>query len=267
MIPITAESPEIRNLQLEKIVVYLLRNGWRKLSHPNSSLTVFEGFADDSGNPIQLVLPTSLEFWDSLMLIAKAINLLAAIEECQPRSILEKIDLQDNIADFNHAKEIIKSSEPESLQSYLPYLQKPEANTHNRLSADYVSEERWYEGLAQLQASLDYYRQTDNLERRADVLNQIARVQLLLGNWDKARMLYRDALRLYTHLGKKEGIANCHLALGRIMLHLNYTEDAQKELENASVLFDECGLSQRQAEAQEVLQVVSQFKSKQAIKI
>ncbi|AFY75176.1 hypothetical protein Syn7502_03312 [Synechococcus sp. PCC 7502] len=171
------------------------------------------------------------------------------------------------ISDFNQAMVLIKSTETEYLQSYLPILHGFEANSRSRLGAYYVSEGRWHEGLEQLQASLDYYRQTDNLERRADVLAQIARVQLLLGDWDKARMLYRDALRLYVHLNKKEGIANCHLALGRMMLRLNYITEAQKELETACNLFRECGLSQRQAETKEVLEVVSQFKSKQAIKL
>jgi len=175
-----------------------------------------------------------------------------------------KINLGDYtgaIADYNRALEL------PDVQQYVPYLRKVLADIEKLLGAYYVSEGKWYEGLNLLQSSLDYYRQIDNLEQRADLLAQIARVQLLLGDWDKARMLYRDALRLYIHLGKKEGIANCHLALGRMMLQLNYIEDAQKELETACILFDECGLSQRQAEAEEVLEVVSQFKYKQVSKV
>ena len=170
-------------------------------------------------------------------------------------------DYEGAIADFDEAMGF------QSFAPYLSYIQDLQTTTRNRLGAHYVSDGKWYEGLAQLQLCLDYYRQTDNLERRADLLTQIARVHLLLGDWDKARMLYRDALRLYSHLDKKAGIANCHLALGRMMLRLDYTREAQKELEIASRLFTECGLSDRQAETTEVLEVISQFQAKQALKV
>jgi len=170
-------------------------------------------------------------------------------------------DYEGAIADYNKAMEF------QSFAPYLSYFQDLQTTTRNRLGAHYVSDGKWYEGLAQLQLCLDYYRQTDNLERRADLLTQIARVHLLLGDWDKARMLYRDALRLYSHLDKKAGIANCHLALGRMMLRLNYISEALKELEIASMIFTECGLSDRQAETAEVLEVISQFQAKQALKV
>ncbi len=113
MISLTPESPEIRNLQPEKISAYLLNNGWRLLSHPNHNLRVFEGFADDFGQPIQLVLPKSLEFWDSLILIAKAMNLLAAIEERQVVNVLAAIRRNIRTKDLRSQK--ISDTEPDHL--------------------------------------------------------------------------------------------------------------------------------------------------------
>jgi tetratricopeptide (TPR) repeat protein len=132
-----------------------------------------------------------------------------------------------------------------------------------RLGVYYIKNGRWYDGLAELQSSLNYYRQTDNSERRADVLAQIARVQLLFGDWERARLFYRDALRLYCHIDHKPGIANCRLALGRMMLSLGYLEDAQHELEIATTLYGELK-SPRKSEAEEVLQFVHQFQVKGA---
>jgi hypothetical protein len=114
MISVTPESPEIRNLQPERIGAYLLKSGWKLLPHPNPNLRVFEGFTDDFGQPIQLVLPTSLEFWDSLILIAKAINLLAAIEERQVVDVLIATPNNKRIPD-RRSQEILDTipSEPD----------------------------------------------------------------------------------------------------------------------------------------------------------
>jgi len=99
MISITPESPEIKDLQPEKIGAYLLNHGWKLSSHPNPNLRVFGGFTDDFGQPIQLVLPASLEFWDSLILITKAINLLAAIEERKAVDVLKSIHQSNEMPD------------------------------------------------------------------------------------------------------------------------------------------------------------------------
>lgn len=87
----TSQDLEIKGLEIEQISVYLCNSGWKLLTHPNPHIYLFKGPIDDSGQPIQLVLPTSKELWDSSILLAKAINLLAAIEEASPYDVIEQI--------------------------------------------------------------------------------------------------------------------------------------------------------------------------------
>jgi hypothetical protein len=82
----------------DNVVTYLQQHGWQKIDHPNTRLLVFQGVNDDRGYPIQIVLPSQNNFEDSdsrterlrQRLLAKAINLLASIED---RSTQETIDL------------------------------------------------------------------------------------------------------------------------------------------------------------------------------
>ncbi len=73
------------------IVSYLHHKGWQTVAHPNPRLLVFQGAADDEGNPIQLVLPSQNTFEDSGRLLTKAVNLLAAIEDKSPHEIINLI--------------------------------------------------------------------------------------------------------------------------------------------------------------------------------
>jgi hypothetical protein len=77
-------------IQIDNFVTYLHQHGWQKIDHPNTRLLVFQGVNDDRGYPIQIVLPSQNNFEDSDRLLAKAVNLLAAIED---RSTQETIDL------------------------------------------------------------------------------------------------------------------------------------------------------------------------------
>ena len=78
---ILPEELNTNPLKISDIVSYLHQNGWQEITHSNPRLIVFQGAADDEGNPIQLVLPSQKTFDDSKRLITKAINLLASIEE------------------------------------------------------------------------------------------------------------------------------------------------------------------------------------------
>ena len=77
-------------IQIDNFVNYLHQHSWQKIDHPNTRLLVFQGVNDDRGYPIQIVLPSQNNFEDSDRLLAKAVNLLAAIEN---RSTQETIDL------------------------------------------------------------------------------------------------------------------------------------------------------------------------------
>jgi hypothetical protein len=77
-------------IQIDNFVTYLHQHGWQKIDHPNTRLLVFQGVNNDHGYPIQIVLPSQNNFEDSDRLLAKAVNLLAVIED---RSTQETIDL------------------------------------------------------------------------------------------------------------------------------------------------------------------------------
>ena len=85
------EQLQTYRFKIKDIISYLHQNGWQEITHPNPRLIVFQGAADDEGNPIQLVLPSQKTFEDSNRLIVKAINLLAIIEEKSPHEIIDSI--------------------------------------------------------------------------------------------------------------------------------------------------------------------------------
>ncbi len=89
---ILSEQLQIHSLKVADIVSYLQQNGWQILTHSNPRLLVFQGAADDEGNPIQLVLPSQNTFEDSERLLTKAVNLLAVIEDKSPPEIIVRVN-------------------------------------------------------------------------------------------------------------------------------------------------------------------------------
>jgi hypothetical protein len=87
---ILSDRSHDRPIQIDNFVTYLHQHGWQKIDHPNTRLLVFQGVNDDRGYPIQIVLPSQNNFEDSDRLLAKAVNLLAEIED---RSTQETINL------------------------------------------------------------------------------------------------------------------------------------------------------------------------------
>jgi tetratricopeptide (TPR) repeat protein len=139
------------------------------------------------------------------------------------------------------------------------------ANVANELAKHYVEQGRWYDALHLFEESLVIYRQGDDLDVRADTIYQIARIHHLLGNLDKARTHYRDALRLYEHTQNQSGIATCKTGLGRLMIQMGFLDDAISELESARQTYLQLGADQRTAEIEEVLQIANHVKEKQRI--
>ncbi|MBR8827584.1 MAG: tetratricopeptide repeat protein [Gomphosphaeria aponina SAG 52.96 = DSM 107014] len=100
-----------------------------------------------------------------------------------------------------------------------------------------VDQGKWHQALTYLEKSLDIYRQFDNLKSRADTIYQIAHTHHLIGNYEKASVHYRDALRFYKHLKNDRGIAFSQASLGKIMLQMGFIEKAQELLNDATVIF------------------------------
>ena len=123
-----------------------------------------------------------------------------------------------------------------------------------------------YYGLMQmrLEKSLTIHRQFEDLPSRTDTIYQIARTHHLIGNYEKASVHYRDALRFYNHLKNSRGAAFCRSGLGRILLQTSFVREAKKELEAAKIIFIDLKDSQEITKINEVLNCIMQTEEKQA---
>jgi len=126
-----------------------------------------------------------------------------------------------------------------------------------------VEEGSWYDGLQLLEQSLAVRRQGSDLNARADTIRQIAQTHHLIGNLDKARTYYRDALRLYEHLDNQRGIARCKAGLGQLMTQLGFIDDAINELKAARRIYRGLGDKPEADRVDEILKVANRIKEKQ----
>ncbi|WP_088240089.1 hypothetical protein [Calothrix rhizosoleniae] len=97
---ILPEELQIHTLKINDVVTYLHENGWQIVNHPNPRLLVFQGAADDAGNPIQIVLPSQNTFEDSYRLLTKAVNLLAVIADKSPPEMIDLVTQAGSTVDF-----------------------------------------------------------------------------------------------------------------------------------------------------------------------
>lgn len=125
-----------------------------------------------------------------------------------------------------------------------------------------VQQGSWYDGLSRLEQSLPIYSQTENLEALADSIYHIARTHHLIMNLDKARMNYRDALRIYNHLNNQPGIAICKTGLGMLMISIGFIDDARQELTQAYEICHTIKDNQGIDNIQQLLQVINKIKTK-----
>jgi tetratricopeptide (TPR) repeat protein len=124
---------------------------------------------------------------------------------------------------------------------------------------------QWYESLEHLDTSLGLYREVGSRLGRADALQQVGRTHYLMGNFDKARIHLRDALRLYQAEGNLPGEAACHAGLGRLLLRLNFIDDAIAELDRACTQYRSLGDHTHLEELQAVYTLAQKVKEKQPL--
>lgn len=96
-------------IQIEDVITYLEEQGWQPIPHPNPRIKVLQGEEDDFGKPIQAVLPASMDFPDSQMLLDKVINLLAVLEDKTPQEIVTAIKSEDDPS-MNYDQEVTTES-------------------------------------------------------------------------------------------------------------------------------------------------------------
>lgn len=183
-------------------------------------------------------------------------------------------DTQNNLAIAY--SERIRGDKPENLDKSCNYYQNAlqgyeksgdwlnAAETALTLGKIYVDRGEWYKGLDYLEKSLTIHRQFEDLPSRADTIYQIARTHHLIGNYEKASVHYRDALRFYNHLKNSRGAAFCRSGLGRILLQTGFVKEAKTELKAAKMIFIDLKDSQEITKINEVLNCITQIEEKQA---
>jgi tetratricopeptide (TPR) repeat protein len=126
-----------------------------------------------------------------------------------------------------------------------------------------VEQNHWYDGLALLEESLRIRRRLNDLNARADTIYQIAYTHHLIGNLDKARTHYRDALRLYEYMDNQRGVAACQSALGYLMTQNGFIDEAIDDLKTARRIYRTLGHKQEASKVGEILQLAARLKEKQ----
>ena len=145
------------------------------------------------------------------------------------------------------------------------YYYEKAADSQYQLGVALTQDGQWYNGLAALEASHATYREAHSRLGRADALQQMGRAHYLMSNFDKAGIYFRDALRIYKAEASLPGQAACHAGLGRLMLRLNFIDDAIAELHQACQLYTQLNDDARLSEIQQVYDLAQKVKAKQPL--
>ncbi|NEO88890.1 MAG: tetratricopeptide repeat protein [Moorea sp. SIO3G5] len=210
----------------------------------------------------------------------KADNIEKAIEAYQlALSVYTKSDFPEDWANTHYnlgnaySKRILGNSAENLENAIASYQNASEFYTREAFPEDWADVQRnigkllvqqgsWYDGLSRLEQSLPIYDQTENLEALADSVYHIARTHHLIMNLDKARMNYRDALRIYNHLNNQPGIAICKTGLGMLMISIGFIDDARQELTQAYEICHTIKDNQGIDNIQQLLQVINKIQAK-----
>jgi tetratricopeptide (TPR) repeat protein len=101
------------------------------------------------------------------------------------------------------------------------------------LGSRLVKDGEWQEGLQLLLNSLTQLSTGDDPLAHANALYQTARAYEIMSDLDKARLYYRDALRLYDHLNDDLGTTQSRAGLGSVLVSQGHLEKGINELAQA----------------------------------
>lgn len=93
---ISPNSTLLRNCRIEDLIAYLKLTNWKLADSSNDRWLIFKGASDINGDPLEIVLPANPNARDTSVYLASAINLLSALSEDYPESIIKKISLYDS---------------------------------------------------------------------------------------------------------------------------------------------------------------------------
>lgn len=84
-------DPRLPLVRVAGVRSYLLSRGWRLQPYPRPELLVFEGPADDDGQPIVQVLPSSEQMRDFPLRVEELIAALSILEDRPAPDVLSDI--------------------------------------------------------------------------------------------------------------------------------------------------------------------------------
>lgn len=84
-------DPRVSQVRVAGVRSYLLGRGWHPQSYPGPELLVFQGPADDDGQPIVQVLPSSEQMRDFPLRVEELIAALSVLEDRPPGDIVSDI--------------------------------------------------------------------------------------------------------------------------------------------------------------------------------
>lgn len=122
---------------------------------------------------------------------------------------------------------------------------------------------RLKDAVAKLESSLRVFRQGDNLHWRAQVLHQLGIAHHLQGNYEKARLHYRDAHRLFAEERDIIGVASVDASLGQLMVQNGFLRDGAQILEQSKLFFDSLGQKEKFRPAETTLKIAQESLNKQ----
>ncbi len=100
-----------------------------------------------------------------------------------------------------------------------------------------IQENYWYKGLDWLKACWEIHQQLNDLSGLAEVSYQLAIGHHIASNLSYAGIYYRDAQRIFRHLGDRRKVAFCHHGLGRLLLQIGKIEPAITEFNQALTIY------------------------------
>lgn len=92
---VSPDNTILNELRPEDFSTYLSLIGWTQESSLNKRWEVFVGAEDAEGEPLEIVLPTATQSIEDKFHLASAVNLLSALAEEKPETVITRIKLQE----------------------------------------------------------------------------------------------------------------------------------------------------------------------------
>ena len=114
---VDANDAFLRDLRLDEVTRFLAQTGWARADHPSSRIIVFRSrLSDDTGRPIDVVLPRTLRYVDSFDRLADAVNLLSEADGVDPLDLIQRVKSVDKDVLSNRVPDRYTSGASISLQ-------------------------------------------------------------------------------------------------------------------------------------------------------